>query len=57
MLRPTGAVVIEMEGMGKGSEQRGVVMDQLGRLGEKVLEMIPGFQANSTGRTFVGRGT
>lgn len=57
MLRPTGAVVIEMEGMGKGSEQRGVVMDQLGRLGEKVLEMIPGFQANRTGRTFVGRGT
>lgn len=57
MLWPTRAVVIEMEGMGKGSEQPGLVMDQLGQLGEKVLEMIPGFQATSTGRTFVGGGT
>lgn len=42
----------------KGGEHPGLGMDQLGQLGEKVLEMSPGFQANETGRTFFfGGGT
>lgn len=58
VLWPTRAVAIQKEGMGKGGEHPGLGMDQLGQLGEKVLEMSPGFQANETGRTFFfGGGT